>query len=131
MSFCLFKTVFFVNARIIFFSIMALTQIPSLSPVIPILAAPGVCLLGVLCVCDSVPPASFSLRQSYCSALASLYTDPSCWCVRSGRCLALRTAFWCSIRPGISAQLLLGSNFHIHYRLPGCFKEEVELDFTG
>ena len=84
-----------------------------LVPIVP------VCLLGVPCVCDSVPPASFSLRLSYCSALASLCTDPRCWCVRSGRCLALRAAFWCSIRQGIPAQQPLGSSFRIHVTPPG------------
>ena len=72
-----------------------------------------VCLLGVPCACGSVPPASFSLQLSYCSALASLCTVPLCWCVRSGQYLALHAAFWCSIRPRSSAQQLLRSSFRI------------------
>ena len=69
-----------------------------------LLSTVPICLQEVICVCDSVPPASFSLRLSYCSALASLYTDPHCWWVRSCRCLALHAEFWCNVHPGTSAE---------------------------
>ena len=88
-----------------FLQLRPVTCVLMLVPIVP------VCLLGVSCVCDSVPAATFS------GYLTAQLQPPSVQILITGVCApvnVLHAAFQCSVRPEISALQLLGSSFHIH-----------------